>query len=213
MTNHSPKNHTADSTSLDCINLQQTKTVNDHGWTPLMEALAQNKSINEIVKLLDSGEYVNAMTKSKFWKHTDGKYYPKEKNKTFATKTTPLIIAVRNGNLEAVKVLIKYGAFVGRYDDKGNTALTWAEKENFPEIANELNKHIEETALTKSLRRIASIDNKNRQVQPRPIKRTHELNKHTKKTSLIKALRISSGDNKNRQNPPPPIKRTRGCCK
>ena len=106
-----------------------------------MEALAQNKRIDEIVKLLDSGERVNAMTKSKFWKHTDGKYYPKKKNKTFATKTRPLIIAVRNGNLEAVKVLIKYGAITNLHDDKGNTALMWAEKENFPEISNELNKH------------------------------------------------------------------------
>ena len=50
------------------------------------------------------------------------------------TKTSPLMIASRNGNAEIVKILLKYKADISSKDSVGETALSLAQKKEHAKV-------------------------------------------------------------------------------
>jgi ankyrin repeat protein len=78
--------------------------VNRHGWAPLHYAAAVG-DVAIISLLLDKSAYIDTESPN---------------------KTTPLMMAARGGNNEAVKVLIEAGADVSLKNDQGMTAADFA---------------------------------------------------------------------------------------
>lgn len=78
--------------------------VNRHGWAPLHYAAAVG-DVTIISLLLDKSAYIDTESPN---------------------KTTPLMMAARGGNNEAVKVLIEAGADVSLKNDQGMTAADFA---------------------------------------------------------------------------------------
>jgi ankyrin repeat protein len=78
--------------------------VNRHGWAPLHYAAAVG-DVAIIQLLLDKSAYIDTESPN---------------------KTTPLMMAARGGNNEAVKVLIEAGADVSLKNDQGLTAADFA---------------------------------------------------------------------------------------
>lgn len=78
--------------------------VNRHGWAPLHYAAAVG-DVPIITLLLDKSAYIDTESPN---------------------KTTPLMMAARGGNNEAVKVLIEAGADVSLKNDQGLTAADFA---------------------------------------------------------------------------------------
>lgn len=102
------------------------------GFTPLMTATRHGHE--EIVKiLLDKGADVNAISGAVTfsWTSFDGS----SSESGVRGGWTALIIAAQEGNADIVKVLLQKGADVNIKDVNGDTALVWAEKNNYNEIA------------------------------------------------------------------------------
>ena len=55
--------------------------------------------------------------------------------------STPLIYSVRHGNLDMVKILLRYGAKLDAIDKSGQTALDWAIKNKNEEILSTLSHY------------------------------------------------------------------------
>lgn len=85
-------------------------TSSDNGWTPLMLAILHD-SLGMVKLLLENGADPNGTTRS-------------EENPC----RSPLAVAVSNGRLEAVKLLMAYQVNIERRDDKGMTAIDLAQK-------------------------------------------------------------------------------------
>jgi ankyrin repeat protein len=84
--------------------LDHDAEVNRHGWAPLHYAAAVG-DVPIITLLLDKSAYIDTESPN---------------------KTTPLMMAARGGNNEAVKVLIEAGADVSLKNDQGLTAADFA---------------------------------------------------------------------------------------
>lgn len=90
--------------------------VNRPGWTPLHYAAAIGN--NEIVQiLLDHSAYVDAESPN---------------------KTTPIMMAARGGHILTVKLLLDEGADASLKNDLGMSAIDFAEKHEFKDIAEGL---------------------------------------------------------------------------
>lgn len=90
--------------------------VNRPGWAPLHYAAASGS--NEIVQiLLDHSAYIDAESPN---------------------KTTPIMMAARGGYILTVKLLLDEGADATLKNDLGMTAIDFAEKYNFKDIAEGL---------------------------------------------------------------------------
>ncbi|MGH8809670.1 MAG: ankyrin repeat domain-containing protein [Noviherbaspirillum sp.] len=90
--------------------------VNRPGWTPLHYAAAIGN--NQIVQiLLDRYAYIDAESPN---------------------KTTPIMMAARGGHIMTVKLLLDEGADATLKNDLGMTAIDFAEKHEFKDIAEGL---------------------------------------------------------------------------
>ncbi len=90
--------------------------VNRPGWTPLHYAAAIGN--NEIVQiLLDRSAYIDAESPN---------------------KTTPIMMAARGGHIYTVKLLLDEGADATLKNELGMTAIDFAEKHEFKDIAEGL---------------------------------------------------------------------------
>lgn len=90
--------------------------VNRPGWAPLHYAAAIGN--NELVKiLLDKSAYIDAESPN---------------------KTTPIMMAARGGHILTVKLLLDEGADATLKNDLGMTAIDFAEKNEFRDIAEGL---------------------------------------------------------------------------
>lgn len=90
--------------------------VNRPGWAPLHYAATSGN--NEIVQiLLDHSAYIDAESPN---------------------KTTPIMMAARGGHILTVKLLLDEGADATLKNDLGMTAIDFAEKYNFKDIAEGL---------------------------------------------------------------------------
>ncbi len=85
-------------------------TASQNGWTPLMLAILHN-SFDLIKLLLENGADPNLTTQS-------------EENPC----RSPLMVAVSNGRMEAVKLLLAYNVNADIPDYRGRTAINLAQK-------------------------------------------------------------------------------------
>jgi len=96
--------------------LEKGAEVNRPGWAPLHYAAAIGN--NEIVKLLlDKSAYIDAESPN---------------------KTTPIMMAARGGHILTVKLLLDEGADASLKNELGMTAIDFAEKYEFRDIAEGL---------------------------------------------------------------------------
>ncbi len=113
--------------------------VNRPGWTPLHYAAASGN--NDIVQLLlDKYAYIDAESPN---------------------KTTPIMMAVRNGHILTVKLLMDAGADATLKNDQGMSAIDFAKKFEQQEIADgiayRLNKQRQEKQDQKNLQPLQSL--------------------------------------------------------
>lgn len=96
--------------------IERGAEINKTGWTPLHYAAFVGK--NDIVKLLlDHSAYIDAESPN---------------------KTTPIMMAARAGHIYTVKLLLDEGADATLKNDVGMTAIDFANKYEFEEIAEGL---------------------------------------------------------------------------
>lgn len=96
--------------------IERGAEVNRPGWAPLHYAAASGS--NEIVQiLLDHSAYIDAESPN---------------------RTTPIMMAARGGHIMTVKLLLDEGADATLKNDLGMTAIDFAEKYNFKDIAEGL---------------------------------------------------------------------------
>lgn len=90
---------------------------NDFGMTPLSQACTNS-----------SGPFVRALLKSSA-----------NPNTAIGTGETPLMTCARTGNVDAVKILVEYGASVNAKEpNQGQTALMWAAAERHTDVVKAL---------------------------------------------------------------------------
>ncbi len=90
---------------------------NKYGYTPLMQAAMRNDP-KMVSMLLDKGAKID--------------------QKNFYTELTPLMMAVDNGSMELVELLIARKANLNLQDDRGRSALMHASAARQPKIAERL---------------------------------------------------------------------------
>lgn len=96
--------------------IERGAEINKTGWTPLHYAAFVGK--NDIVKLLlDKSAYIDAESPN---------------------KTTPIMMAARAGHILTVKLLLDEGADATLKNDQGMTAIDFANKYEFKDIAEGL---------------------------------------------------------------------------
>ena len=107
--------------------------VNPNGWTNLMAAVQKSsmgpKNVRESYlslaqEMIQTGADVNAVTTKRYIFAENGTDF-KLSESPDAVTLTPLIVAARLGNLDAVDVLMKNGAKLDQKDSSGKTALDW----------------------------------------------------------------------------------------
>lgn len=99
----------------------ETDPLRINGTTALMEA-ARHGHTEVVILLIKSGADINASTDKNKW--------------------TALMSAANEGNLEIVRILIENGADTEAMNSAGFTALYWARKHHYKEIAELLEKKI-----------------------------------------------------------------------
>lgn len=109
---------------------------NQNGWTSLMTAVQKSsfgtKNVQEsylllVQEMLQKGADVNAVTTKKYLLSENGQDFIISDSPDAST-LTPLIVAVRLGNLDAVDILMKNGANVDQKDSSGQAALDYVER-------------------------------------------------------------------------------------
>lgn len=100
---------------------------NESGWTVLMSAI-QERNNTRVQELLNAGADIEAETGALYELDKNGVGFVQSYDVNKAATLTPLIVAVRLGNVEAVKMLLDKGVDVFAKDSRGITALDWVEQ-------------------------------------------------------------------------------------